>query len=209
MNASLDPQDRLFLDRMHQLGCATIQEMCDAIGVTATAIRARLVRLEAKGLVVRETIREGRGRPHHVYSISPQGLRELGDNYSDLAMILWQEIVGLEDSELRKTLLERVKKSLTQRYRSGVTGRTVLERFVELRNALSDRGFSVSVDYRGELPVLQENHCPYHDLASHDSSICELEHSVFEEILGTPIRRTSCFLEGDNCCEFEPVLENA
>jgi predicted ArsR family transcriptional regulator len=209
MNSSLDPQDREFLDRLHQLGSATIQEMCASLEVTATAIRTRLVRLEGKGLIVRETVRAGRGRPHHTYSLSTQGLRELGDNYSDLAMILWREVVDLEDQDLREAMLERIKAALIQRYRSGISGRTVLERFVELRDALANRGFNVSVDSRGDLPILQENHCPYHDLASHDASICEMEHSVFEELLGTPIRRTSCFLDGNNCCEFEPVLDSA
>ena len=205
---SLDAQDRFFLDQLHQLGEATIQQMCEMMGVTPTAIRVRLNRLEGKGYIDKATIREGRGRPHHVYSVSTEALRELGDNYSGLALILWNEIANMEDSEVKTALIERVKDALVKRYKSGVSGRTVMERFVELRNALTNHGFHVSVDYRGDLPVLQEKHCPYHDLAEHQMSICDLEKSVFEEVLGAPIRRTRCSRDGDHSCEFEPMLQS-
>ena len=52
------------------------------------------------------------------------------------------------------------------------------------------------------LPILRENNCPYHDLASRDASICDLEQTVFSEVLGIPMERTQCCRDGDQCCEF-------
>jgi DNA-binding Lrp family transcriptional regulator len=48
MRLAIDRNDQMFLDRLHKMCGGTIQEICDAIGVTATAIRQRLARLEGQ-----------------------------------------------------------------------------------------------------------------------------------------------------------------
>lgn len=207
MNAHLDEHDREFLEQLHRLGPSTIQQICDATGVTATAVRQRLVRLEGKGLIGREAVREGRGRPHHIYEVTTDALRSLGDNYSDLALILWKELMQIEEPEIRDRIMRRIRNALSRRYGSRLSNRSTFQRFLELKSALCERGFSVEVDKDGNLPVLRESNCPYHELASQDSSICELEQSVFEEVLGMKIERTQCCMDGHHSCEFVPVSE--
>lgn len=199
----LDSADRDFLRRVHRLDTATVQELCDELGVTATAVRQRLGRLVAGGFVGRKEVREGRGRPHHTYSITDRGLRELGDNYSELAAILWEELRSLPDGRVRRAVLDRIQEAMARRYGRGVDGRTVKERIEQLRRTLAESGFDVEVDAQGRLPVLRENNCPYYDLASADSSICELEQRVFERVLGAPVALTHRCVDGHNCCEFQ------
>ena len=199
----LDPADREFLRRLHRLDAATVQDLCDELGVTATAVRQRLGRLAAGGFVARKEVREGRGRPHHSYSVTDRGLRELGDNYSELAGILWGELRNLPDGRIRAVLFDRIKDALAARYGRGVDGRTIKERLEQLRRSLSECGFDVEVDAHGLLPVLRENNCPYYDLASADPAICELEQRVFERVLGAPVALTHRCVDGHNCCEFQ------
>ena len=209
MRTSLENQDRQFLEELHRLGPATVQRIGECLGVTATAVRQRLARLDGRGLVAKRAVREGRGRPHHVYEVTQTALQNLGDNYSDLALILWREIMQIEEPEVRERILQQIKEALIRQYGHTSESRTLLERFRDLKDALQERGFSVEVDRGGDLPVLRENNCPYLELAVQDSGICELEHSVFEEVLGTRIERTQCCLEGHHCCEFTPVSETA
>ncbi len=61
----LDSADRDFLRRLHRRESATVHELFDDLGGTATAVRQRLGRLVAAGFVARREVREGRGRPHH------------------------------------------------------------------------------------------------------------------------------------------------
>lgn len=199
----LDPADRDFLRRLHRRDAATVQVLCDDLGVTATAVRQRLGRLTAGGFVARKEVREGRGRPHHAYSVTERGLRELGDNYSELAGILWGELRNLPDGRVREILFDRIQDALAARYGRGVDGTTVKERLEQLRRSLAESGFDVEVDAHGRLPVLRENNCPYYDLASADSSICELEQRVFERVLGAPLALTHRCVDGHNCCEFQ------
>lgn len=198
-----DSADREFLRLLHRLDAATVQDLCDELGVTATAVRQRLGRLVAGGFVGRKEVREGRGRPHHTYSITDRGLRELGDNYSELAAILWEELRSLPDGRVRRAVLDRIQETMARRYGRGVDGRTVKERIEQLRRTLAESGFDVELDAHGRLPVLRENNCPYYDLASADSSICELEQRVFERVLGAPVALTHRCVDGHNCCEFQ------
>lgn len=203
MKALLDPADREFLERIHRMGGGTVQEICGELSVTATAVRQRLGRLQHHGLVTRVKEQHGRGRPRHIYSVSAAGQRELGDNYADLAMILWREIRGIDVPEIREWMMERIRRALVERYGGSVRSETLNGRIEELSRSLSAHGFDVEADSAANgLPILRENACPYFELASADPDICELEQDVFREILGADVELTSCCLDGHHCCEF-------
>lgn len=202
MKTVIEQSDGQFLNELHRIGPQTVQDICAAIGVTATAIRQRLSRLQGNGFVARELVRSGRGRPHYVYRVTDRGLRQLGDNYGDLALILWREIRNLPDAETRRTITSRVRDALVARLgRFGEGG--LPERMRRLGAALLSHGYDVEVGAQGPLPILRENNCPYQELAEEDRDICGLEREVFEQALGTEVRLTHCCLDGHHCCEFE------
>jgi len=205
MKASLEHDDEQFLLSLDRLGGGTVQDLCGAAGVTATAVRQRLGRLQSLGLVDRQIIRAGRGRPHHTYQVTEQGRRQLGDNYTELARLLWSELHAIDELDVRHRVTGRIRDAMVKQYGAGVNGTTLTDRFSQLKTVLSARGFSVEVDSHEMLPILRENHCPYHDLAQQDSGICELEQQVFEQVLGVPLTLTSCCRDGGHCCEFHPA----
>src|ERR1041385_8868908 len=115
MKTVIEQSDGQFLNELHRIGPQTVQAICTAIGVTATAIRQRLSRLQGNGFVARDLVRSGRGRPHYVYRVTDKGLRQLGDNYGDLALILWREVRRIPDSAIRATITARVRDALVAR----------------------------------------------------------------------------------------------
>src|SRR5262249_14410114 len=125
MHILVEPGDELFLQQMHRRGHCSIQDLCAASQVTATAVRQRLNRLLALGLVSRETVRQGRGRPHHAYVVTELGLRQLGDNYSDLALLLWNALSQIEDDGVRRKVLSQLKIAFARRYGAGVSGESL------------------------------------------------------------------------------------
>lgn len=202
MALALDDSDQVVLQWLQQHGQATIQELCDTLSVTATAIRQRLNRLQDMRLIDRETIRASRGRPHHAYVLTDAGRQQLGDNYAELALLLWEEIQQLENADLRDRLFRRIEQQLSQRYGATVQGKSVEQRFEQLRNSLKDRGFRVEIDTSAGLPILREMHCPYHKLAAADAEICRVEKRVFEQVLGVKLTLTQSCRQGHGCCEF-------
>ena len=70
--------DNDLLDLLRALGPMDVAAMSGEFEVTPTAVRQRLGRLLANGLVDREPVRHGRGRPKHRYQLTPKGLRLTG-----------------------------------------------------------------------------------------------------------------------------------
>lgn len=202
-----DTSDRTILQHLRAERGATVQGVCTAVGVTATAVRYRLSRLLDLGFIAREAVRAGRGRPHHVYKVTEAGHRELGENYAELALVLWQAVRDIDAPDVRNRVLARVRESMVDRYggphRPGSTV-SMGQRFNRLAARLGEHGFDVETETTGDLPILRERNCPYHELAAEDDGICELEQAVFAEVLGTAVVRSQCCMDGDSCCEFTP-----
>jgi predicted ArsR family transcriptional regulator len=198
--------DRTLLDLIRRSGPVTVVQMAASLGVTATAVRLRLARLLEAGLVERHAVQHGRGRPHHTYQVSVEAQKRLGQNYADLAVVLWEELMNnVSDRKLRRHLFVRVTDRLAEMYRSQVTGQQWERRLIQLTNLLHDRGVEAEVARDdGELtPVLRQHSCPYFALAEADPSICALERKMFEKVLGQSLRLSQCRLDGDRFCDFQ------
>ncbi|REJ87474.1 MAG: MarR family transcriptional regulator [Planctomycetota bacterium] len=205
MRPGLSESDRTVLDCLHRLVKASVPELSESLGVTPSAVRQKLARMEAAGLVSKETIREGRGRPHHEFRLTDNGLDSLGGNYRELALLLWREVTAIEDEAIRSRILDRLREAMVHELGRAVTAQSMPERMRQLSTALEARGVDVDVHGFGEggtLPILTEYNCPFHAVASEDSSICDLEQAVFAEILGTDVELTSCCQKEGSCCEF-------
>ncbi len=192
------------LELLRTAGPLGVSELSREIDVTPTAVRQRLGRLLSQGLVQREAIRAGRGRPRHRYELTEKGLRLTGSNFTDLALALWREISMIEDFEIRRTLLRRVVRALAGAYAQHVHGKTTAERMHEISELLAQRRVPFSVQQSGELPVLTAHACPYPDLASKDRTICALERVLFSELLQQDLQLAQCRLDGAACCQFQP-----
>jgi len=204
-NLSESFSDRSILDYLRRHGTSTISDLMELAGVTATAIRQRVNRLMEQGLVLQglaET--RGRGRPTHCYSLSPAGERASGDNFQDLASVLWGEIRAVKDPETRQGLLKRIVVRFAESYRGRVEGGSLREKMESLVGLMRERDvpFEVINDDAG-LPVLTAWACPYPELAEQDRGICSMEKMLFSEVLGESVRLSSCRLDGENCCTFE------
>jgi predicted ArsR family transcriptional regulator len=198
--------DRDLLDLIRRRGPLSVTEMAAQLGVTATAVRNRLARLLATGLVERKAVHVGRGRPRHSYQASVEAHRRLGQNYADLAVALWEEMMGsVADRKLRRLLFSRITHRLAEIYRTKVTGEEWEGRLVQLSNILHDRGVEAEVarDDAGLAIILRQHSCPYYELAESDRAICALERKMLEKVLGRGLRLSQCRLDGDRSCDFQ------
>src|SRR4051794_39820309 len=92
-NCMTESADRTLLDLIRRHGPLTVVELAGRLGVTATAVRNRLTRLVGSGMIERRSEPGGRGRPKYTYQASVEAHKRLGQNYADLAVILWDEMM--------------------------------------------------------------------------------------------------------------------
>ena len=156
-----------------------------------------------QGLVDRELARAGRGRPSHRYALTDKGRRQTGANFVDLALALWKEVRGIEDSEVRRGLLQRIAKTMAAMYGPQISGETTAERMQAVSRVFAERDVPFDVEESGSLPVLTALACPYPELAEQDRGICSLERMMLSELVGDSLRLSDCRLDGDECCRFE------
>lgn len=204
MATQTETSDKGVLEFLRRAGPVTIGALVAEMGVTATAVRQRLHRLMADGLITRQTERKGRGRPNHRYSLTEKGERSAGTNFADMASVLWEEIKAVEDPEIRRGLLKRIAGRLAERYRKEVGGETLDKRMASLASLMGEREIPFQVNRSDALPVLTALACPYPELAKRDRGVCTMEKMMLSEILGENMRLSECRLDGATCCTFTP-----
>jgi predicted ArsR family transcriptional regulator len=199
-----ETSDQQLLDVIRRHGEVTISTLISEMGVTATAVRQRVQRLMADGLIERHAENKGRGRPNHRYSLTEKGERSAGDNFADMASVLWEEIKAVEDPSVRRGLLKRIADRFVERYRNDVSGESLGERMKSLAGLMGERQIPFIVDESKSLPVISALACPYPELARQDRSVCTMEKLMLSEILGENVRLSECRLDGATCCTFTP-----
>jgi predicted ArsR family transcriptional regulator len=203
MSIQAPHSDTDLLDLLRIAGPLRVSEMAEAMEVTATAVRQRLVRMLSRGFIQREAIRTGRGRPRHNYWLTDKGLRQTGSNFTDLAVALWQEVQAVSEPATRRDLLRRIARALASGYADQIRGETPTERMESLRDLLSQRRIPTSVEDSLGRPVLTTHACPYPSLAESDRGVCAMEQMMFSELLGADVTLTRCRLDGQSECQFQ------
>jgi predicted ArsR family transcriptional regulator len=75
MSIESPTSDADLLNLLKARGPMGVAELSEAMQVTPTAVRQRLVRLLSQEAIKREATRHGRGRPKHRYWITEKGLQ--------------------------------------------------------------------------------------------------------------------------------------
>ena len=196
--------DADLLNLLADSGPLVISDIQSYFEITRTAVSERLRRLMAEGLVDRKLLRGGRGRPSYRYSLSPKARKLAGNNFADLAAVLWQEVLHIEDSRRPQRFVSRIAGALKALYADAIHGTTLKARMESLRELFEKRRVRCDVDTRGGVPTFTLRDCPYLELAEVDSTICQMETMLFSQLLGDEVVLSQCRLDGHACCQFGP-----
>ena len=193
------------LKAIQMRGTASIKDVAADLGVTTSAVRLHLAQLQASGAIRADKVREGVGRPHYSYSLTPEAHNLFYKDYGDLARLLLEEVTETQGPEALQAVLGRVGARLASKYREQVPGQDLAERVQAWAELLDQRGVAVRIERTGEGFVLREYGCPYQNVAVESRAVCEMERQVMARLLESGVRLTSCVLDGDRGCEFTIV----
>ena len=79
----------------------------------------------------------------HRYSLTPAGVRSAGNNFDQLAQVLWDEVRAIDDPEVRQGLLKRISHRLASEYREQLAGETLPERMESLASLMGGQRCAV------------------------------------------------------------------
>lgn len=178
----------------------TVSQLKDALNISAMGIRQHLTILEEEGLVEHYSERHGRGRPHHLYSLTEDANSLFPTTYANFAVGLMQEVAKFNGAGFINKVFKSRMQSQLQTYQERLHGKNLLERVQELANIRDEEGYMAKLEENDTDYVLIEHNCPIAAIAQEYPHVCELELALFRKSLGTKVYRIEYLMQGSHRC---------
>jgi DeoR family suf operon transcriptional repressor len=202
------------LDYLREHGQAAVEPLADHCGLAAVTVRHHLSVLRERGLVEVEHESVGRGRPRHVYRLSPRGGEEVvEDRYREMADRLLEAMKAGSRESAERFFRDMAERLLGDRAEA-LRARPIAERLDVFGALLSEEGFTVRWERDGDDFIVREVACPYQGLGATHDEVCCMDRHLLESLVDGRVVREQWRLEGDAECVFrvlpaETVSERA
>jgi predicted ArsR family transcriptional regulator len=181
---------------------ATVEALCDALGVTHNAVRQHLTALIAAGYVDRGTALPTGGRPQARYVLLPAGRDLFPRNYGLVAASMIEHLYATSGKPVVQALLAKIGSELgaAANERIAMTGDG--ETAAALADQLDALGYEAQAVKRdGEMQVEAYN-CVFHALAKAHPDVCRFDLAFMEAATGRTIHHMECLIRGGHACRF-------
>ena len=199
---------RALLMRLRHDGPSSPEELATALGVSRTGVLQQLHALETAGLVSRQAVRHGVGRPRHVYDVTDAAQDLFPTNYDGLASGLLAAIRAIGGEELVDGVFDERRRITRDRIRQRMAVRLapearLVDRARELAVIQDEQGYLAEavIGADGVIRVIERN-CAIHRVAADNGAACQAELDLFREILGPDVERETHIAAGDRCCTY-------
>ena len=199
---------RAIVLRLRHDGPSSPEQLAAALGLSRTGVLQQLHALEAAGLVAREAVRHGVGRPRHVYDVTDAAQELFPANYDGLATGLLAAIRSLGGDELVDGVFEERRRLTRDRIRQQLADRLpadapILERARELAVIQDEQGYLAEAVLGADGVVrLVERNCAIHRVSAEHGAACQAELDLFRDVLGAGVERETHIAAGDRCCTY-------
>jgi predicted ArsR family transcriptional regulator len=199
---------REILLRLRTLGPTSPDALAAALGASRTGVLQQLRALESTGLVSRQTVRHGVGRPRHLYDVTPDAQELFPSNYDGLASGLLAAVRSIGGEVLLDEVLAARRRQLGDRIRGRMAqdlpaDAPLADRVRELAVIQDEHGYLAVAEFDATGgPRLVEHNCAIYHIARDNPAACRAELELFREVLGAPLVRESHIAAGDRCCSY-------
>jgi len=181
-------------------GQASLAEVAAHLEVSKQGALRHLEALEALGLAtVASAEPHGRGRPEHIYRLTPAA----GDHFPDGHRELTAELVDFMSNEQLRQFFERRAARLEAEYAPRLAGLDFEARVRELARLASEHGHMAEVVEVGDGGLaIRHCNCPIQDVAARTGLPCVNEQQMYERLLGAEVARTTWMAEAADDCTY-------
>jgi predicted ArsR family transcriptional regulator len=196
------------LTELRRNGPASSDQLAERLRASRTGVVQQLRSLESAGLVSREPVRHGVGRPRHLYDVTPAAQALFPVGYDALAAGLLEALETIGGPELVRSVFEARRRRQAERLRTALAERVgtdapLVERARELAVIQDEAGYLCSAEPDGEGGVrLVEHNCAILGVAKADLAACDAELALFSEVLDAEVIREGHIAAGDRACAY-------
>jgi len=203
-----DPPDieqasrRQILEHLRAHGTATIEALAEATGLAAVTVRHHVGILREHGLVDVTATPSGRGRPRHVYRLSPAGARRLAPHGLEALASELLDALKAGADEPAERFFERMAERVAGRHPEAAGAASARGRLTTLALMLTEEGFAVRWERDGDDVLVHETACPYHQLGEAHREVCCMDQRLIELVTDRPVEREAWRLDGAEGCAY-------
>jgi len=191
------------LDVLSSLGVATVDQIVNEIrrgtdrGISAVTVRYHLGILQREGSIgePKHLERSSRGRPQHLFSLTPQP-NAPQKNYAEVLLRLFQGS-GVNDTERMAEIGDQIAQEAAY-----LRALPTTERFEAVVIYLNQRGYRASWEIAQRGFVLTTSDCPYHDISTQTEHLCVMDMSLIAGLVGAQPQRLTRIAGGDTACSY-------
>jgi predicted ArsR family transcriptional regulator len=164
----------------------TVEELSKVFRVTPANIRHHLSILHQQGCVKVIGIKSSgyKGRPTQIYSTSQQSDLNNLDHLCD-ALLCTLMLFSNNNENIQPN--NEVVKRIGSEYKIDLTNPT--RRLYSAIRALNHMNYQAHWEAHIENPRIMLGHCPYHTILDNHPELCNLDSSLLENLLATPVRQ--------------------
>lgn len=194
---------RAVMSQLLKRGPVTATELGEALELSAAGVRRHLDALVVEGIAEEcepnavAGAEAMRGRPAKHFRLTDSGRAHFGTGYGDLAKDAVDVIENLGGQEAVRDLASaRIRKIL-----AGVSTDGAVEDVVkDVASALESYGYATTVTKAAGGIQLCQHHCPVAAVAAEHPELCEAEHELIAELVGSHIQPLALIADGNGIC---------
>jgi DeoR family suf operon transcriptional repressor len=202
--ASLPETRRAILDHLKRHGEARAEMIAAAAGITISGARQHLVALERDGLIAHREVREGPGRPKHLYSLTTAGDALFPRNYAELANELLQYI-EIENPALLGRIFDKRGQRRLEQARGRLVGLPFDKQVRVVAEMLDEDGYLAEFEQLEDGSYLiTEHNCAVLSVARRYNHACTSELEFLQAALpSAEVTRVAHQIVSGHVCAYE------
>jgi predicted ArsR family transcriptional regulator len=191
------------IQELRARGASGADELAGLLGVTKQCVRKHLDVLEREGYVEHAPARGDRGRPAHVFRLTPKAEELFPKRYDLFAKSVLRQVGEVWGERGLNAVFCGCASEMVSEFRPRLAGLGFDARVRRLTELLREAGYEAEAERLSDGSyLLTEWNCPQAELAREYRQLCEQELIVYRELLETEVFRESRIAGGASRCAY-------
>lgn len=206
MEVSNEHQKKILEFLLDQPEGITLDGISELLGITRTAVKNHITRLESLGLVGYRDEKGAVGRPSRKYILTDNGQEVFPRKYSWLSIEILSFLAKEQGESALESIMQKLAIEIAEKMKHrfiGINSSSELySRITLILNELGYRAQLKQSDIRKDV-IIEAVNCVYHTVAKSHPSVCQFDIKFIEVASGGQnVVLESCIAKGAKVCRF-------